>query len=121
MERDELERLATPEQLAAALDQYRDDLDQLLSGHEHDGESVREVTYKGHHIRIVTRYRIEVDGAPVTGHFLVNNAGKVHYHAIPNQDFDSAVDVVKRIIDLSTDDGEAHDETNNHDSHGIGA
>ena len=49
----------------------------------------------------MTTYRIEVDGVPITGHLLVTNEGTVHYHAIPNQEFASAVDMVKRIIDLS--------------------
>jgi hypothetical protein len=76
-------------------------LARLQEPHEHPTESVREATYKGHHIRIVTTYRIEVDGAPITGHLLVTHEGTVHYHAIPNQEFASAVDMVKRIIDLS--------------------
>jgi hypothetical protein len=63
--------------------------------------SVREVTYKGRTIRIETTYSITVDGEPVTGHVMVNNDGKVHYHAIPNQEFESAVDMVKRVIDLT--------------------
>ncbi len=120
MERKELEQLATPEQLAAALGQHREELERLHRGHEHGGESVREVTYKGHRIRIVTTYRIEVDGVPITGHLLVNNAGKVHYHAIPNQQFDSAVDVIKRIIDLSPHDLGSDDETHGHGVHGSG-
>jgi hypothetical protein len=62
--------------------------------------SVREVIYKGRTIRIETSYSITVDGEPVTGHVMVNNEGKVHYHAIPNQEFVSAVDMVKRVIDL---------------------
>lgn len=115
MERDELAGAATPEQLAAAVEQYRDDLARLHHPHERPTESVRELTYKGHHIRIVTTYRIEVDGAPITGHLQVTHEGTLHYHAIPNQEFDSAVDMVKRIIDLSPegltppeDDGEHH-------------
>jgi hypothetical protein len=94
---------ATPEQLAAAVERHGDALAALGHAHEHEAESVREATYKGHHIRIVTTYRIEVDGVPITGHLLVTNAGTVHYHAIPNQEFASAVDMVQRIIDLSPD------------------
>jgi hypothetical protein len=78
--------------------------------------SVREVSYKGRTIRIETSYSITVDGEPVTGHVMVNNEGKVHYHAIPNQEFASAVDMVKRIIDL-TPPGEPSPDPNpgNHD------
>src|SRR5215218_3782378 len=104
MERRELEQAATSEELAAAVDKYGDALQHLHHGHDGPVESVREVTYKGHHIRVVTTYRIEVDGAPVTGHLLVNNEGRVHYHAIPNQEFASAVDLVKRIVDLAPEE-----------------
>ena len=102
MGQDELDRTAaTPEQLAAAIERSGAALAGLAHAHEHAAESVREATYKGHEIRIVTTYRIEVDGVPITGHLLVTNEGTVHYHAIPNQEFGSAVDMVKRIIDLS--------------------
>jgi hypothetical protein len=110
---------ATPEQLAAAIEQYGDALESLRRPHEHAGESVREATYKGHHIRIVTTYRIEVDGVPITGHLLVTNGGTVHYHAIPNQEFPSAVDMVKRIIDLSPEGFPPADEGHgDHPHHG---
>ncbi len=120
MERDELVQAASAEQLAAAVERYGDDL-QRLHGHEHPAESVREVTHKGHHIRIVTTYDISVDGVPITGHLLISNEGTVHYHAIPNQEFDSMVDLVKRIIDLSPEEfeGGGHDgHDHGHDGHG---
>lgn len=117
MEQYELEQLATPEQLSAALDLYQDDLQRLHHVHSGPHESVREVTYKGHNIRIVTSYRIELDGRLITGHFLVNNAGRVHYHAIPNQEFSSAVDVVKRIVDLSEGLGRDDDGSTQRLSH----
>jgi hypothetical protein len=99
MELNDLEAAATPAQLGAAVDLYQDDLQRL---HEMPGSgSVRHVTYKGHDIRITTTYHIELDGAEITGHLQVNNAGSVHYHAIPNQEFASAVDLVKRIVDLT--------------------
>lgn len=101
MDLEDLKRLATPEQAASGPERYRDRLPQLHGTHEHDGGSVREVTYKGHEIRIVTRYEITLDGRPIRGHMAVSNAGTVHYHGIPNQDFASAVDVVKRLVDLS--------------------
>jgi len=107
MEQHELEQLATPAQLRAALDLYQGELQRLHHMHHGTEESVREITYKGHNIRIGTRYRIELDGQLITGHLLVNNAGQVHYHAIPNQEFPSAVDVIKRIVDLS--EGLGHD------------
>jgi len=69
-------------------------------GPGHEGHSVREAEYKGHKIRIETTYHITVDGEPVLGHVMVGNNGRVHYHSIPNQEFASAVDMVKRVIDL---------------------
>jgi hypothetical protein len=112
---------ATPEQLAAAIEQYGDALESLHRPHEHAAESVREATYKGHHIRIVTSYRIEVDGVPVSGHLLVTDGGMLHYHAIPNQEFPSAVDMVKRIIDLSPGGFPSADEGHgDHPHHGGG-
>lgn len=110
MDLNELETAATTAQLSAAVDLYRDDLRRLHQMHDHGEGSVRHVTYKGHDIRITTTYRIELDGAEVTGHLLVNNAGSVHYHAIPNQEFASAVDLVERIVDL-TDGVDEPDET----------
>jgi hypothetical protein len=70
----------------------------------HEVTSVREAVHHGRHIRIETSYRITVDGQPVTGHIMVGNDGRVHYHAIPNQEFESAVDMVKRVIDLTPPD-----------------
>ncbi|MDQ3893843.1 MAG: hypothetical protein M3292_04135 [Actinomycetota bacterium] len=75
-------------------------------GHEHAVESVREDDYRGHHIVVRTRYSIEVDGRPVTGHLAVTNDGRVHYHAVPNLSFTSAVDLVRRLIDAFPDDFE---------------
>jgi hypothetical protein len=117
MKQYELEQLATPEQLSAALDLYQDELRRLHPMHHGPHESVRELTYEGHHIRIVTSYRIELDGRPIIGHFLVNNAGQVHYHAIPNQEFPSAVDVMKRIVDLSEALGRDDEGSTPHPSH----
>jgi hypothetical protein len=116
MELNELETAATPAQLGAAVNLYQDDLHRLHHMHEDGSGSVRHVTYKGHDIRITTTYHIELDGAEITGHLLVNNAGSVHYHAIPNQEFASAVDLVKRIVDLS--DGLDDPADGSHHHHG---
>ena len=66
----------------------------------HHGESIREAEYKGHKIIIRTTYEITVDGQPVTGHINVSNDGDVQYHAIPNFSFGSAVDLVRKLIDV---------------------
>jgi hypothetical protein len=70
----------------------------------HGAESVREADYKGHHIVIRTTYRVEVDGKPIMGHFGVDNNGQVHYHAIPNMAFTSAIDLVKTLVDVFPQD-----------------
>jgi hypothetical protein len=87
-------------------------------GHGSPTESTREVTYRGHHIRIRTTYHIEVDGMPIQGHLGVTNDGQVHYHAIPNLSFASAVDMVNQLIDTFPEDFEA--ATDQH-SHGQGS
>ncbi len=69
--------------------------------HRHEGtESVREADYAGHHIVIRTRYHIEVDGRMLMGHMGVTNDGNVHYHPVPNVAFPSAVELVKKLIDI---------------------
>ena len=67
-------------------------------------DSVREADYQGHRIVVRTRYEIEVDGRAVTGHMGVTNDGHVHYHPVPNMSFASAIDLVKRLIDVFPDD-----------------
>lgn len=66
--------------------------------------SIREADYKNHHIVIRTTYQVEVDGKSIMGHMGVANNGKVHYHPIPNIAFDSALDLVKKIVDIFPDD-----------------
>lgn len=70
----------------------------------HGAESVREAEYKGHQILIRTTYQVQVDGKPIMGHFGVGDNGQVHYHAVPNIAFNSAVDLVKTLIDVFSDD-----------------
>ena len=72
--------------------------------HKGGQEIVREDDYKGHHVVIRTRYNITVDGKEVTGHIMLTNAGQVHYHGLPNYTFDSAVDLVRALIDNFPDD-----------------
>ena len=62
--------------------------------------------------------QITVDGEPIMGHVAVNNEGNLHYHSIPNQEFASAVDMVKRIIDLTPPDAASEtSDPGSHDSH----
>jgi hypothetical protein len=72
--------------------------------HSVDVVSMREDEYKDHKITVKTTYHIEVDGRPVTGHIDVSNEGTIAYHGLPNMSFDSAVDLVKMLIDQFPDD-----------------
>jgi hypothetical protein len=71
---------------------------------KHDSVVTRETDYKGHHIVVRTRYEVEVDGKMLMGHMGVNNSGAVHYHPVPNLKFASALDMVKKIIDVFPDE-----------------
>jgi len=89
--------------------------------HEHEHgmdmggtQTVREAEYKGHRIVIQTTYRIEVDGRLLTGHLGVTNDGRVHYHAVPNLSFPSAVTMVERLIDGFPDDFPASSDPHQH-------
>lgn len=81
-------------------------------GHEAPGEStsVRELEHGGHHIRIETTYRITIDGRPLHGHVEVLPSGAVHYHRFPQYAPQSALDVVKTIIDTIWDKPDVPDE-----------
>jgi hypothetical protein len=87
-------------------------------GHGMPVETTREATYRGHHILVRTTYQIEVDGTPIYGHLGVTNDGQVHYHAVPNLAFASAVDLVRQLIDTFPDDFEPETTTY---AHGRGA
>jgi hypothetical protein len=67
-------------------------------------DTTREDDYKGHHIVIRTRYDITVDGQAVTGHMMLTNSGQVQYHGLPNYSFDSAVGLVRALIDNFPED-----------------
>ncbi|SRR5258707_1067442 len=103
---------------------------ETAKGHDHHGrlESVREADHQGHHIVITTKYTIEVDAKPVRTPLHVTNDGQVRCHALPNYSFDSAVDLVKQLIDAFPEDFTAnrqpaaeggHDHSaHDHDGHG---
>lgn len=68
------------------------------------GSSTREAEHKGHHVVIRTHYEVLIDGKTFPGDLAVTNSGNVHYHAIPNVGFASAIDLVKCIIDVFPDE-----------------
>jgi hypothetical protein len=122
MKRDELAQAADPDAIVERVTEQAAELPRQDQGHDHGQgrpmESTREVTYRGHHILIRTIYRIEVDGMPIEGHLGVTNDGQVHYHAVPNLSFASAVDLVKQLIDTFPEDFET---STDHHSHGQGS
>lgn len=101
MKRSEFVQASDPESLVESLRRYQP---QRHEPHAGATESVREATYRGHEIVIRTSYHLEVDGVAVEGHMGVTNDGQVHYHPIPNLSFNSAVDLVKQLIDTFPDD-----------------
>ena len=69
-------------------------------GHDHSQlESLRKFEYKGHSVVIRTHYAVTVDGRPINAHMSVDNKGRLNTHALPNYSFNSAVDVIKALID----------------------
>ena len=93
----------------------------LTDTHAHGGtDSVREADHNGHHIVIRTTYEITIDGKPFTAGLGVSNDGSVHYHGMPNVGFDSAIDLMKAVIDNFAADfsgGGGHGGDHGHDGH----
>src|SRR5215212_12116340 len=114
MKRSELDQASTPESLADHVARNAPALRQSQHEHVRATESDREATYRGHHILIRTSYHIEVDGVAVEGHLGVANDGQVHYHAVPNLSFASAVDLVKQLIDTFPEDFQPGSEEHDH-------
>jgi hypothetical protein len=80
----------------------------------HETTAIREFTHAGHVVRIVTTYRVEVDGRQIRAHLSVDEDGRVYTHATPFVTYASAVDLMKQVIDSYRDDfsdngGHSHD------------
>lgn len=67
-------------------------------------ETVRDSTHEGHKITIRTTYRIEVDGRLFDVPLMLDNAGNLQCHSLPNYQFGSAIDMVKQLINTFPDD-----------------
>lgn len=95
MKAQDLKQAATPERLAQYL------TEQPKGMHHHGGpvETVREANHKGHHIVVRTTYQFEVDGRPIDLPMGVDDDGHVHCHSLPNYQFQSALGMVKQLID----------------------
>jgi len=98
----------TPESVARYVKQNSARVKKVMAEMHHHGPatSVRETDYKGHHIEVRTTYEIKVDGRPIAGHLVVTDEGQVQCHALPNYTFQSALDVVRSLIDVFPDDFE---------------
>ena len=120
MKKSELAEASRPESVVENVARHRD---RMRDGHqEHPPaiESVREASYGGHRIVVRTSYRIEVDGVPIQGHVGVTNDGRVHYHAIPNLSFSSAIELVEKLIDAFPGDFPEEQDAGSH-RHGEGS
>lgn len=81
-------------------------------------ETVRNDEHKGHHILIRTIYEIEVDGQLRQIPLGIDNDGQLHCHALPNYQFNSAIDMVKLLIDIFPGDfSQPHHEHGGHNHH----
>lgn len=96
-------------------------------GGGHEATSVRQLNHKGHDVKIITTYRIEVDGKPAGMHLAVDQDGQVYTHATPFVTYASAVDLMKQVMDAYPDafsdsdphaDHAAHDNGDDHDHEG---
>ncbi|MCE3224688.1 MAG: hypothetical protein K0S58_2868 [Nitrospira sp.] len=96
--------LPTTKSIASSVKKHAGQVKKIQTLRHGEAETVREAEYRGHHIVVRTRYDIEVDGRMVMGHMGVTNDGKVHYHPVPNMAFVSAIDMVKKLIDVFPDD-----------------
>lgn len=113
-----------PDVLRESLAAHADELRKASAAH-HVGPmaAVRTVAHRGHEIVIRTTYEITVDGQPFDAHVTVGNDGRVHYHGLPTRDFESTVDLVKKVVDYFPGDfgGETGAApTNGHDGHDHG-
>lgn len=73
------------------------------SDHSMHSPSIRTTDYHGHEISIETVYRVQIDGKTVKVPLMVDETGIVHCHSLPNYQFQSALDMVKAIVDIFPD------------------
>jgi hypothetical protein len=76
-------------------------------GDGHGAPSVRTFEYRGHQVRIVTRYEVTIDGEPWDQPMHVRQDGNVAYHGLPQYLVPSAVELIRAVIDYGL---EAPDE-----------
>lgn len=88
------ERSIQPTWIAEKHPTYVDD-----PGMQHELSSERISEHNGHHIRIITTYKIEIDGQPVHLHLRVGGDGHLQCHTTPYTSYPSAMELVKTLID----------------------
>jgi hypothetical protein len=100
MDPSKLKKAAMPKAMGAYLQKKA-----AAGGHDHGANhpSVRSVDHNSHEIVIETSYRVKVDGKTVNIPLMVDESGNVHCHALPNYQFQSALDMVKAMIDVFPD------------------
>lgn len=101
MDHKKLATAAAPKAMGAYLKKKVPD---AKHGHAMHHSSTRTTEYNGHQIAVETSYRVEVDGKTVKLPLMVNDSGTVHCHSLPNYQFQSALELVKTMVDLFPDD-----------------
>ena len=90
-----------------------------MHAHMQEGStSTREADYQGHHIVIQTTYKVTVDGQPFNAGLGVTDDGRVYYHGMPNVGFDSAVDLMKAVIERFANDFAGSGDQGHHEPDG---
>jgi hypothetical protein len=80
--------------------------------------SKREANYLGHQVVIRTTYEVTVDGKVFNAGLGVTDDGRVYYHGMPNVGFDSAVDLMKAVIERFADEFSGSGDQSHHESNG---
>lgn len=78
---------------------------------------VRKAEHKGRKIAIRTTYRIEIDGEVLSAAIHVGTDGMVSCHGLPNYSVRSAVDLVRKMIDVAASTTIPPDEIGGHGGH----
>jgi hypothetical protein len=104
MAKNRTEEAPTPKSIAAYVKSAAARARKAQEMQHEEAVVTREADHNGHHIVVRTHYEVEVDGKPLTGHLAVSDSGLVHYHPIPNLSYSSALDMVRKIIDVYPDD-----------------
>jgi hypothetical protein len=93
------EALPTLESIASYVKKNVPAAKAAMKMHHGDPGGVESEEYNGHQIVIRTTYHIEVDGTTLMGHLSVDSDGHVESHALPNYEFTTPMNFVKKLID----------------------